>query len=85
MLQVPARAVAAAAIARALASLPPHQRYNISSSSEELTSIYGSATHGEVVAELEEEFYQEVSFCLFRYFGFFCLVSDCNTTVMLLF
>ncbi|XP_017227755.1 uncharacterized protein LOC108192412 isoform X2 [Daucus carota subsp. sativus] len=57
--EVPARAVAAAAIARALASLPPHQRYNISSSSEELTSIYGSATHGEVVAELEEEFYQE--------------------------
>lgn len=56
---VPARAAAAAAIARALASLPPHQRYNISSSSEELTSIYGSSTRGEVVAELEEEFYQE--------------------------
>lgn len=57
--EVPARAAAAAAIARALAGLPPHQRYNISSSSEELSSIYGSSTRGEVVAELEEEFYQE--------------------------
>ncbi|XP_074329099.1 uncharacterized protein LOC141666799 isoform X2 [Apium graveolens] len=57
--EVPARAAAAAAIARALASLPPHQRYNISSSSEELTSIYGSSTRGDVVAELEEEFYEQ--------------------------
>ncbi|CAM8916625.1 unnamed protein product [Rhodiola kirilowii] len=57
--QVPARAAAAAAVARALSSLPPHQRYNLSSSSEELSSIYGSKVPGEVVQELEEEFYEE--------------------------
>uniref|UniRef100_A0A5B7BLV1 Putative syndetin isoform X1 n=1 Tax=Davidia involucrata TaxID=16924 RepID=A0A5B7BLV1_DAVIN len=57
--EVPARAAAAAAIARALAGLPPHQRYSLSSSSEELSSIYGSRPHGQVVEELEEEFYEE--------------------------
>lgn len=58
--QVPARAAAAAAVARALASLPPHQRFNLSSSSQELSSIYGSNVPGEVIEELEEEFYEEV-------------------------
>ncbi|CAL5378205.1 unnamed protein product [Camellia sinensis] len=58
--KVPARAVAAAAVARALAGLPPHQRYSLPSSSEELSSIYGSKPHGQVVEELEEEFYEEV-------------------------
>ena len=58
--QVPPRAAAAAAVARALAGLPPHQRFSLSSSSEELSSIYGSRPHGQVVAELEEEFYEEV-------------------------
>ncbi|KAL7173792.1 hypothetical protein ACSBR2_033118 [Camellia fascicularis] len=58
--EVPARAVAAAAVARALAGLPPHQRYSLPSSSEELSSIYGSKPHGQVVEELEEEFYEEV-------------------------
>ncbi|CAL5426428.1 unnamed protein product [Camellia sinensis] len=57
--EVPARAVAAAAVARALAGLPPHQRYSLPSSSEELSSIYGSKPHGQVVEELEEEFYEE--------------------------
>uniref|UniRef100_A0A7N0U890 Syndetin n=1 Tax=Kalanchoe fedtschenkoi TaxID=63787 RepID=A0A7N0U890_KALFE len=57
--EVPARAAAAAAVARALASLPPHQRFNLSSSSEELSSIYGSKHPGEVVEELEEAFYEE--------------------------
>lgn len=57
--QVPARAAAAAAVARALAGLPPHQRYSLSSSSEELSSIYGSRP-GQVVEELENEFYEEV-------------------------
>ncbi|KAA8544155.1 hypothetical protein F0562_022209 [Nyssa sinensis] len=57
--EVPARAAAAAAIARALAGLPPHQRHSLSSSSEELSSIYGSRPHGQVVEELEEEFYEE--------------------------
>ncbi|KAL6967119.1 hypothetical protein U1Q18_032923 [Sarracenia purpurea var. burkii] len=51
--EVPARAVAAAAVARALAGLPPHQRYNLSSSSEELSSIYGSKLHGQIVEDIE--------------------------------
>ncbi|GAB4824825.1 hypothetical protein Ancab_007695 [Ancistrocladus abbreviatus] len=57
--EVPARAAAAAAVARALATLPPHQRYHLPSSSEELSSIYGSNPHGQIVEELEEEFYEE--------------------------
>ena len=59
-MQVPARAVAAAAVARALAGLPPHQRFSLPSSSEELSSIYGSRSHGHEVEELEEVFYEEV-------------------------
>ncbi|KAL5580161.1 hypothetical protein UlMin_012603 [Ulmus minor] len=57
--EVPARAAAAAAVARALAGLPPHQRFSLSSSSEELSSIYGSRPHGQVVEEVEEDFYEE--------------------------
>ncbi|KAG7019305.1 Syndetin [Cucurbita argyrosperma subsp. argyrosperma] len=57
--EVPARAVAAAAVARALAALPPHQRFGLSSSSEELSSIYGSRIHGQEVDELEDVFYEE--------------------------
>ncbi|XP_019453911.1 PREDICTED: syndetin-like isoform X1 [Lupinus angustifolius] len=57
--EVPARAAAAAAVARALAGLPPHQRYSLSSSSEELSSIYGSSPHGDAVEELEDGFYEE--------------------------
>ncbi|KAH9700280.1 syndetin [Citrus sinensis] len=58
--EVPARAAAAAVVARALAGLPPHQRYSLSSSSEELSSIYGSRPQVEVVEDLEEDFYEEV-------------------------
>ncbi|KAL5717048.1 hypothetical protein ACHQM5_010128 [Ranunculus cassubicifolius] len=57
--EVPARVAAAAAVARALAALPPHQRHSLSSSSEELVSIYGSRPRGEIVEDLEEQFYQE--------------------------
>ncbi|KAI3799340.1 hypothetical protein L1987_34633 [Smallanthus sonchifolius] len=57
--EVPERAAAAATIARALASIPPHQRHNISSSSKELSSIYGSEPSNQVLEELEEEFYEE--------------------------
>lgn len=57
--EVPERAAAAAALARVLAGVPPHQRYTLSSSSEELSSIYGSKPPGQVVEELEEEFYEE--------------------------
>lgn len=55
--EVPARAAAAAAVARALAGFP-HQRFSLPSGSEELSSIYGSRPNFEVV-ELEEDFYQE--------------------------
>lgn len=58
--QVPARAAAAAAVARALATLPPDQRLSLPSSSAELSSIYGSSAHYPIVEELEEEFYEEV-------------------------
>ncbi|KVH90726.1 Protein of unknown function DUF2451, C-terminal [Cynara cardunculus var. scolymus] len=54
------RAATAATIARALASIPPHHRQSLSSSSEELSSIYGSTSRGQVVEELEEEFYEEM-------------------------
>ncbi|CAA6655562.1 unnamed protein product [Spirodela intermedia] len=57
--EVPARAAAAAAVARALAGIPPHQRQNLSSSSEELISIYGGRTPGQITVDLEEEFYEE--------------------------
>ncbi|XP_009356960.2 syndetin isoform X1 [Pyrus x bretschneideri] len=57
--EVPARAAAAAAVARAIAGLPPHQRFSLSSSSEELSSIYGSKHHGQEVEEIEKEFYEE--------------------------
>ncbi|XP_057519242.1 uncharacterized protein LOC130799945 isoform X2 [Amaranthus tricolor] len=57
--EVPARAAAAAAVARALATLPPDQRESLSSSSEELSAIYGSRSNGPAVEELEEEFYKE--------------------------
>ncbi|KAL2937477.1 Syndetin [Bienertia sinuspersici] len=57
--EVPARAAAAAAVARALATLPPEQRLSLPSSSEELSSMYGSQPHDPIVEELEEEFYDE--------------------------
>ncbi|RZB74924.1 Syndetin isoform B [Glycine soja] len=68
--EVPARAAAAAAVARALAGLPPHQRYSLSSSSEELSSIYGSIPQGQVVEELEDEFYEEVLLAVSLQFQF---------------
>ncbi|CAN0902476.1 Vps50 [Linum grandiflorum] len=57
--EVPARAAAAAAVARAISALPPHQRYSLPSSSEDLCSIYGSRPQDQVVEELEEDFYEE--------------------------
>lgn len=57
--EVPARVAAAAAIARALAALPPDQRLNLPSSSAELSSMYGSMPDGPIVEELEEQFYEE--------------------------
>ncbi|XVF10203.1 hypothetical protein REPUB_Repub07fG0162400 [Reevesia pubescens] len=58
-LEVSARAAAAAAVAHALAALPPHQRYSLPLSFEELMSIYGSRPQSQVVEELEEDFYEE--------------------------
>lgn len=69
LIQVPARAAAAAAVARALAGLPPHQRYNLPSSSEELRSIYGCRPQSQVVEELEEDFYEEVLL------GYICVIT----------
>ncbi|KAM1817359.1 hypothetical protein ACFX15_001625 [Malus domestica] len=43
--EVPTQDAAAAAVAYAIAGLPPHQRFSLSSSSEELSSIYGSRYH----------------------------------------
>ncbi|KAH9605561.1 hypothetical protein KSS87_018864 [Heliosperma pusillum] len=57
--EVPARAAAAAAVARALATLTPEQRQSLQSSSAELSSIYGSRPNIPTVEELEEEFYEE--------------------------
>ncbi|CAH9138145.1 unnamed protein product [Cuscuta epithymum] len=57
--EVPPQAAAAAAVARVLAGLPPHQRHNISSSSEELSSIYGSVSPSKVLDDLEDCFYEE--------------------------
>ncbi|KAF9684812.1 hypothetical protein SADUNF_Sadunf04G0157500 [Salix dunnii] len=63
---VPARAAAAAAVARVLAGMPPYQRFNLPSSSEELRSIYGSIPQGHMVEELEEDFYEEGEGVLWR-------------------
>ncbi|KAK6936136.1 Vacuolar protein sorting-associated protein 54, N-terminal [Dillenia turbinata] len=60
--EVPARAAAAAAVARALAGVPPHERFSLPSSSAELSSIYSSTSsrpQGQVVEELEEVYYEE--------------------------
>ncbi|KAJ3681911.1 hypothetical protein LUZ60_014484 [Juncus effusus] len=57
--EVPARAAAAAAVARALAALPPHQRISLPSSSENLVSIYGSSPQAQNVEELEDDFFSE--------------------------
>ncbi|KAL6905296.1 hypothetical protein ACP4OV_002897 [Aristida adscensionis] len=57
--EVPERAAAAAAAARAIAGLPPHERINLPSNSEDLVSIYGSNPQGQPVEELEEMFYEE--------------------------
>ncbi|XP_012444612.1 uncharacterized protein LOC105768900 isoform X1 [Gossypium raimondii] len=57
--EVPARAAAAAAVARALSGLPPDQRYSLPSSSEELMSIYGSKPQSQIVEDVEEKFYEE--------------------------
>ncbi|CAN6460698.1 unnamed protein product [Victoria cruziana] len=57
--EVPVRAATAAAIARALATLPPHQRLSLPSHPGDLVSIYGVKQHDQAVEELEEDFYEE--------------------------
>ncbi|XP_065865505.1 uncharacterized protein [Euphorbia lathyris] len=57
--EVPARAAAAAAVARVIAALPPHQRLSLPSSSEGLRAIYGTRSYVDPVEELEEDFYEE--------------------------
>lgn len=61
MPQVPARAAAAAVVARALAKLPSHQKNIFSTNSEDLISIYNSSVHEQsTTEELEENFYGKV-------------------------
>ncbi|EPS73839.1 hypothetical protein M569_00902, partial [Genlisea aurea] len=57
--EVPERAAAAAALARVLAGLPPHQRHNLPTTSEELSTIFESNSQKQPVDELEPEFYEE--------------------------
>ncbi|XP_010510715.1 PREDICTED: syndetin isoform X2 [Camelina sativa] len=57
--EIPARAAAAAAVARALAGLPSDQGLSISSTATELSSIYGNRPLPQQVEELEEGFYEE--------------------------
>ncbi|KAF8086419.1 hypothetical protein N665_0626s0011 [Sinapis alba] len=57
--EIPARASAAAAVARALAGLHPDQKLSISSTATELSSIYGNRPHPQEVEELEQGFYEE--------------------------
>ncbi|BFI25231.1 syndetin [Marchantia polymorpha subsp. ruderalis] len=58
--EVPARAAAAAAVARKIAALPPHERLSLPSTSDGTTSVYGGRRpRGEPADELEENFYEE--------------------------
>ncbi|KAG0616902.1 hypothetical protein M758_5G150000 [Ceratodon purpureus] len=54
--EVPARAAAAAAVARKIATLPPHERVSLSEGSG---SVYASRPRGEAAEELEEVFYED--------------------------
>ncbi|XP_020682356.1 uncharacterized protein LOC110099515 [Dendrobium catenatum] len=53
------RVAAAAAAARALAGLPPHERIALTSNYEDITFLYGSK--GQTLEVLEEEFYEEAT------------------------
>ncbi|KAL3684404.1 hypothetical protein R1sor_002426 [Riccia sorocarpa] len=57
--EVPARAAAAAAVARKIATLPPHERLSLPSTSDGGTSVYGRRPRGEPAEELEEGFYED--------------------------
>lgn len=57
LFQVPARAAAAAAVARKIATLPPHERVSLSEGSG---SVYAARPRGEAAEELEEVFYEDV-------------------------
>jgi hypothetical protein len=58
--QVPARAAVAAAVARQIAALPPHERLSLSSTSLGTPSIYGAKPAGKTAEEVEEIYYEEV-------------------------
>jgi hypothetical protein len=59
--QVPARAAAAAAVARKIAALPPHERLSLT---ERPGSVYTTRPRGEPAEELEQVFYEDVCFLL---------------------
>jgi len=54
---VPARAAAAAAVARKIATLPSHERVSLS---DGVGSIYATRPRGEPPEKLEEVFYEDV-------------------------
>ncbi|RXI06898.1 hypothetical protein DVH24_026034 [Malus domestica] len=74
--QVPVEAEAAAAVA----GLPPHQRFSLSSSSEELSSIYGSRHLGQKVLEIEEKFYEGLLLYNYVFFYTFSFEFSQNIT-----
>lgn len=57
--EVPARAAAAALVARKLATLPPHERVSLSGGAG---SIYAARLRGEPPEKLEEVFYEDVCY-----------------------
>lgn len=54
---MPARAAAAAVVARKIATLPPHERVSLSEGSG---STYAARPRGEAPEELEEGFFEDV-------------------------
>eukprot|EP00249_Psilotum_nudum_P022392 c28500_g1_i1 orf=1413-4874(+) len=57
--EVPARAAAAAAVARTLAGLPPHQRLQLQSTLGGSPSLYGGLFRGERLEDVDERFYEQ--------------------------
>lgn len=58
--EVPARVAVAAAVARTIAALPPHERLNFPSTLGGSVSVYGGRPHGgEKPEELDDKFYEQ--------------------------
>ncbi|KAJ7561332.1 hypothetical protein O6H91_03G024200 [Diphasiastrum complanatum] len=57
--EVPARAAAAAAVARSLAALPPHERLTLPTTSGGSPSVYGNTSHRQEIEDLDEDFFEQ--------------------------